>query len=250
MCCTSIESRGATTNDRAASVCGATKLTTVPSTPHAITGPPLDKLYAVEPTGVASTMPSHATVPISSSEMPSAPTMRQPSSFTRPVTPPVATTSLTAVADPRPARSTSRPGSCTVRYSPLASDSTARSRESCDAPDRTPRAMWRVSSITPSSTIAASQPPAAALPPSASTSALALDSRSCFSASTGSQTRVMPTRSATLHSTSTARPATAGSRWVTTYRRRTASMGGIVLASSDGAVPASCRFARDSVMIT
>ncbi len=59
-------SLGATTSARAVRECGAMNDTTKPSTPQAITGPPLARLYPVEPAGVAMARPSHRTRPTSS----------------------------------------------------------------------------------------------------------------------------------------------------------------------------------------
>ena len=55
--------RGPSTSERAASECGATNVTQKPSRPQFITGPPADRLYAVEPAGVATTTPSQPTSP-------------------------------------------------------------------------------------------------------------------------------------------------------------------------------------------
>ena len=80
-----------TTNGRACSECGATNVIAIASSPQVRTGPPFERLYAVEPEGVQQIRPSHGWEPRSSS--PSV----QPSSTIRPSWELVATTSLTAI---------------------------------------------------------------------------------------------------------------------------------------------------------
>ena len=48
------------------SACGATNVSTIASSPHTSTGPPFERLYAVEPVGVAQMSPSHGCEPSSS----------------------------------------------------------------------------------------------------------------------------------------------------------------------------------------
>ncbi len=62
----------------------------IASSPRTRTGPPFERLYAVEPDGVEQIIPSHDTTPRSS------PAIAQPSSIIRPSVELVATTSLTA----------------------------------------------------------------------------------------------------------------------------------------------------------
>ena len=62
----------------------------IASRPRTSTGPPFERLYAVEPDGVEQIIPSHETTPSSS------PAIAQPSSIIRPSVELVATTSLTA----------------------------------------------------------------------------------------------------------------------------------------------------------
>ena len=62
----------------------------IASSPRTRTGPPFERLYAVEPDGVEQIIPSQETTPRSS------PAIDQPSSIIRPSVELVATTSLTA----------------------------------------------------------------------------------------------------------------------------------------------------------
>ena len=83
-----------TTSGRATSECGAMNVTVIASMPHMRTGPLFDRLYAVEPDGVAWMIPSASTVPSGS------PPIAHSSSDTRPTSDVAATTSLTATAEP------------------------------------------------------------------------------------------------------------------------------------------------------
>ena len=60
-----LASRG-TTSGRMWSECGATNVSTIASSPHTSTGPPFERLYAVEPVDVATISPSHGWCPSSS----------------------------------------------------------------------------------------------------------------------------------------------------------------------------------------
>ena len=71
-----------TTSGRATSECGAMNVTVIASIPHMSTGPLFDRLYAVEPDGVAWMTPSASTVPsgsppIAHSSSTSAPDLRR-----------------------------------------------------------------------------------------------------------------------------------------------------------------------------
>ena len=79
-----------TTSGRTSSACGATNVSTIASRPHTSTGPPFERLYAVEPAGVAQIRPSHGCTPSSS------PPIACPSSTIRPSVAPATTTSFTA----------------------------------------------------------------------------------------------------------------------------------------------------------
>src|SRR5205807_4062902 len=79
-----------TTSGRAWSECGATNVTAIASSPQTSTGPPFERLYAVDPEGVEQIRPSQGSTPRSS------PPTAQPSSIILPSDELVATTSLTA----------------------------------------------------------------------------------------------------------------------------------------------------------
>src|SRR5689334_22712511 len=83
----------------------------IASSPRTRTGPPFERLYAVEPDGVEQIIPSHETTPRSS------PPIAQPSSIIRPIVELVATTSLTAT-NFLPSSSASSVVCSIVRYSP------------------------------------------------------------------------------------------------------------------------------------
>ena len=89
------------TIERACSECGETKVTTYPSVPGTSTGPPADRLYAVEPVGLAAITPSH---PSSPSDWPS--TLHSTIAI-RPAVALVSTMSFTPVSAPAPASPTS-----------------------------------------------------------------------------------------------------------------------------------------------
>src|SRR5207248_9645866 len=97
-----------TTSGRMCSECGATNVSTIASSPQTSTGPPLDRLYAVEPCGVEQTSPSQRCTPRSSSPIAYA------SSTIRPIVPLVTTASLTAMYV-APSNATSIVGSSTTR---------------------------------------------------------------------------------------------------------------------------------------
>src|SRR5207237_10502132 len=94
-----------TTSGRAESECGATNVTAIASSPQTRTGPPFERLYAVDPEGVEQISPSQGTDPSSS------PPIDQPSSIIRPSDELVPPTSLTAghVATPAYASTTGSP---------------------------------------------------------------------------------------------------------------------------------------------
>src|SRR6476646_1211616 len=100
-----------TTSGRASSECGAMNVIAIASRPRTRTGPPLERLYAVDPDGVEQIIPSHETTPRSSSAI------AHPSSIMRPSVELVATTSLTAT-NILPSRRASSVGCSIVRYSP------------------------------------------------------------------------------------------------------------------------------------
>ena len=100
-----------TTNGRARRSCGATNVSAIASRPHISTGPPFERLYAVEPDGVEQMRPSHGTRPKSS------PPIDHLSSTMRPSTPLVTTASLTAMCRCPPV-STSSVASSTGLSSP------------------------------------------------------------------------------------------------------------------------------------
>ena len=83
-------------------------MSTIASSPHTSTGPPFERLYAVDPAGVAQIRPSHGCEPSSS------PPIEYPSSIIRPSVPPATTTSLIATLV-LPATVTSSVASSTVR---------------------------------------------------------------------------------------------------------------------------------------
>src|SRR2546421_1268746 len=158
------------------------------SRPRTSTGPPFERLYAVEPVGVAQIMPSHGTVPRSS------PPTAQPSSTIRPSVELVTTTSLTATCRP-PFRRTSRVGSSTAKYSPSNTRSRPRSRSPGEIEARKPtRPKFTPITGTPLPSSSASVRSIVPSPPSATTS----------SASRGSSTSCTPARSATARTRSTA----------------------------------------------
>ena len=99
------------TSGRARSECAATYVSAIASRPHTRTGPPFERLYAVEPEGVAQMIPSHGCRPSSS------PPTASSSSIMRPSEALATTTSLTACRVPSGC-STSSVGSSTTSYSP------------------------------------------------------------------------------------------------------------------------------------
>ena len=100
-----------TTSGRASRECGAMNVIAIASMPRTSTGPPFERLYAVEPAGVEQIIPSHDTTPRSS------PAIAQPSSIIRPSVELVTTTSFTAT-NVLPSSSASSVGCSIVRYSP------------------------------------------------------------------------------------------------------------------------------------
>src|SRR4051812_12944028 len=110
-----------TTRGRAWSECGAMNVTAIASSPRTRTGPPFERLYAVEPDGVEQIIPSHGTVPRSS------PPTAHASSIMRPSVALVATTSFTATYL-SPFRSSRSVGSSTIVYSPASTRPRSRSR--------------------------------------------------------------------------------------------------------------------------
>src|SRR5262245_1137421 len=93
----------------------------IASRPRASTGPPFERLYAVEPDGAAQMTPSHGTVPRSSP-----PTVHAISTI-RPSVPLVETTSFTAVYR-SPLSFASSVGSSETTYSPAKTRARSRSR--------------------------------------------------------------------------------------------------------------------------
>src|SRR3954447_9370244 len=91
------------------------------SRPRTRTGPPFERLYAVEPDGVEQIMPSHGIVPRSS------PPTAHASSIMRPSVALVATTSFTATCR-SPFRSRRSVGSSRIVYSPASTRPRSRSR--------------------------------------------------------------------------------------------------------------------------
>src|SRR5205807_1586755 len=91
-------------------------VTAIASRPRTSTGPPFERLYAVEPEGVEQIIPSQGTTPRSS------PPTAHESSTIRPSVELVATTSFTATCR-SPASSSCNVGSSTIAYS-----ATARTR--------------------------------------------------------------------------------------------------------------------------
>jgi hypothetical protein len=83
----------------------------IASSPRTSTGPPFERLYAVDPDGVAQIIPSHGTVPTSS------PPIDHASSTIRPSVELVTTTSFTATWR-WPFSFSSSVGSSTTVYSP------------------------------------------------------------------------------------------------------------------------------------
>src|SRR5579871_246557 len=178
----------ATTSGRASSECGAMNVIAIASSPRTRTGPPFERLYAVEPDGVEQIIPSHETTPSSS------PAIAQLSSIMRPSVEDAATTSLTA-ANVSPSRRASSVGCSTTRYSPAKTRARSASSRSgvIDARKPTrpkltpmtgmsvPRRRASVRRIVPS-------------PPTATVSC----------ASSGSSTTRVPARSATARTCSTA----------------------------------------------
>src|SRR3989440_1505326 len=160
------------------------------SRPRTSTGPPFERLYAVEPVGVAQIIPSQGTVPRSS------PPTAHPSSTIRPSVELVTTTSLTATCR-SPFRLTSSVGSSTDTYSPLKTRSRSRSRFSGEIDARKPtRPKFTPITGTPLPSSSVSVRSIVPSPPSATTS----------SASRGSSTSSTPVRSATARTRSTASP--------------------------------------------
>src|ERR687885_344641 len=209
-----------TTSGRTWIECGATKVIAIASSPHTSTGPPFERLYAVEPEGVEQIRPSQGCRPRSSSPI------DHTSSTMRPSVPLVTTTSSTA-ARRSPSTRASRVGSSTTTKSPAK----ARARPSSSSsgciearkPTRpkltpitgTPVPRKRVSarSIVPSppSTTARS---ALAGSPSA-------PGRSCFARSSSGKTSSTPCSAASSSSRPSAGPIVSGLPCVTTAARRT-----------------------------
>src|SRR5262245_23049627 len=120
-----------TTSGRACSECGATNVSAMASSPQTSTGPPFERLYAVDPEGVEQISPSHGKAPRSS------PPIAQPSSIMRPSVELVTTTSLTARQVPPPADASSA-GSSTTSNSPANARPTPASSSSAPADARKP----------------------------------------------------------------------------------------------------------------
>src|SRR5262245_9975604 len=120
-----------TTSGRACSECGATKVSAIASRPHTSTGPPFDRLYAVDPEGVEQISPSQGSAPRSS------PPIAHPSSIMRPSVELVTTTSLTACQVPSPAEASSA-GNSTTSNSPANALPTPASSSSAPADARKP----------------------------------------------------------------------------------------------------------------
>src|SRR6478752_9556077 len=177
-----------TTSGRASSECGAMNVIAIASSPRTRTGPPFERLYAVEPEGVEQIIPSHDTTPRSS------PAIDQPNSIIRPSVELVTTASLTAT-NASPSSRASSVGCSIVWYSPR--KTRARSSSSCSGaiearkPTR-PKLMPITGMPVPSSR--ASVRRIVPSPPTATASC----------ARSGSSTSSTPARSATARTRSTA----------------------------------------------
>src|SRR3954454_22374141 len=190
------------------------------SSPHTSTGPPFERLYAVEPDGVEQIRPSQGSDPRSS------PPIDQPSSIIRPSDELVTTTSLTAVQR-SPPDSPSSTGSSTTWYSPAKAraipSSSASASNAARKPTRPkfapitgtplPRKRRSARSIVPSppSTTARSAP---ANSPSSVPSP-------CFSRSSSGYSSSTPRSAAIRCSCSRAAPIVSGLPCVTTAARLT-----------------------------
>src|SRR4051812_12043323 len=162
----------------------------IASSPRTRTGPPFERLYAVEPDGVEQIIPSHETTPRSS------PAIAQPSSIMRPSVELVATTSLTATNSLPPSRASSV-GCSIVRYSPAKARARSSSSRSGAIEARKPtRPKLTPITGTPVPSSLASARRIVPSPPTATTSC-------AFSGSSNSST---PARSATTRTRSTASP--------------------------------------------
>src|SRR5919202_6055313 len=209
-----------TTSGRAWSECGATNVIAIASSPQTSTGPPFERLYAVEPDGVEQMSPSQGWRPRSSSPI------DHTSSTMRPSVPLVTTTSFTAARRSPPTRA-SRVGSSTTTKSPAkARPRPASSSSGCIEArkptrpkftpitgTRAPRKRVSARSIVPS-------PPRTTARSAVAGSPSALG-RSCFSRSSSGKTSSTPCSAASASSRPSAGPIVSALPCVTTAARRT-----------------------------
>src|SRR5918912_1966350 len=212
-------SRG-TTSGRACSECGAMNVTAIASSPHTSTGPPFERLYAVEPDGVAQISPSQGWRPRSSSPI------DHTSSTMRPSVPLVTTTSFTAAPRSSPTRA-SRVGSSTTTKSPAK----ARARPSSSSsgciearkptrPKLTPITGTRVPRNRVSARSIVPSPPSTTARSALAGSPSVLG-RSCFSRSSSGKTSSTSCSAASASSRPSAGPIVSALPCVTTAARRT-----------------------------
>jgi hypothetical protein len=213
------------TSGRACNECAATKVSAIASSPHMSTGPPFERLYAVEPDGVEQMIPSHGCRPSSSSPTASSSSIMRPSEALE------TTTSFTATVRPSGC-STSSVGSATTSYSPAKTRArpVSRSRRLIELrnPTRpkltpitgTPLPRKRVSARStvpsPPSTTATSAPAPSAL-----------IATPCFSASSSGKRSSTPCSCATACRRASPEPICPGVPWVTTAARATALPDGV-----------------------
>src|ERR671936_1079308 len=199
---------------------GAAKVIARASPPHSCTRPPFERLYAVEPEGVAQISPSHGCRPRSSSPI------DHTSSTMRPSVPLVTTTSFTA-ARRSPSTRASRVGSSTTTKSPAK----ARARPSSSSsgciearkPTR-PKLTPITGTLVPRNRVSARSmvpsPPSTTARSALATSPSALG-RPCFSRSSLGKRSSTPCPAASSSSRPSAGPIVSALPCVTTAARRT-----------------------------
>src|ERR671939_1346367 len=209
-----------TTSGRTWIECGATNVIAIASSPHTSTGPPFERLYAVEPEGVEQMSPSQGWRPRSSSPI------DHTSSIMRPSVPLVTTTSFTA-ARRSPSTRASRVGSSTTTKSPEnARPSPSSSSSGCiearkpTRPKLTPITGTRVPRNRVSARSIVPSPPSTTARSALAGSPSALG-RSCFARSSSGKRSSTPCSAASSSSRPSAGPIVSGLPCVTTAARRT-----------------------------
>ncbi len=211
---------GGMTSGRACSECAATYVSAIASRPHMSTGPPFERLYAVDPDGVEQMSPSHGCRPSASP-----PTARS-SSIMRPSEALATTTSFTATPLP-PGCSSSRVGSSTTSYSPAKTRARPSSRSRFAIELRKPtRPKLTPTTGTPCPRKRVSARSTVPSPPSTTARSArlrsAVASNECFSASSDANRSSTPCSCATACRRASPEPICARWPWVTTAARVTA----------------------------